>query len=401
MNNSFFQTIANRAAVGVLEPEVQVLPPAPVQRDPHGTAIDIQRFLDKLKPLSAAMTDAASLVPYLDVVARPRFTVLENGFIRIDSDEAEPFVLNPQSKAESQLSSRYGLSSTLPEQLRELGALDELGAILGKAARRHDKPILFRLNDAGSFAALSPAYKRMDNRIVLQPILEHLNPDEWAYKTFDAGDPSFSRLELVHRKSARVVGPQGDQLFTALHFSNSEDGSARWRWDLSILRLRCMNGLTAPVFGVQGSYVHRGPRMELGMAGDPSLPEEIQAMLPDQDSILNSAGLAINRIDAAMRKRVGRNPEHLVLGMGQFLGLNIGERNHAMGMVEHKYNGDTLWDYTNAVTEAAKGPNLRRNADLQAKAWSFMVQGLEKQAFLETLASAGREIMDRENRKIR
>jgi len=397
------------ASVAVLEPEIlpavpEVLPVfygAPVRSNLHRPpqdGLDIQVFLDKLKPLSQVRAEAFAIKPYLDVVIRrPHFEVAVDGKITVFSDETAPFELNPTTKAESQLASRYNLGSGLPATLRSLKAYDELAGVLEKAAARHKSPLLFRQNGNGAFAALSPSYKRMDNRTILRPILEAMDPDEWGYKSFEFGDPEFSKLYLVHKTSARMI--QGDPLFTALQFTNSEDGSGRYRFDLSILRLACLNGVTVPLLGIRGSYVHRGRRMEVGMAGDPSIPEEIQAMIPDRESILNSSAMALGMIERAMSVKISRDPRHILAGLSQWSGLSFAERDELVAAKEQKYPLDSVWAWTNSLTQIAKGESVRRNAEIEAKGWSFLKQSLDDSSFLGGLAGVGRVIVEREEAK--
>ena len=371
---------------------------------PPQTESAFREWLAKLTPLGNLQGMAQSLKPYDDrLFQRPYFEVAFDGRI-IAHDRANGstayMVLNPETKVEKQLCAKLGLPGTLPEKLRELDCQDDLANILTKASQRGPDYHLFRGNDEGGFAALTPSYLRLDNRDVLGPMLNLLPAESWAARRINLGDPTFSSFELVHTGSARMVN--GDRLMMSLTGSNSEDGSGTLNIALSILRLACLNGLLIPMHSfIKAKIIHRGSRQSaLGAAG---LSPKVLDLIPSEDGIWTAASQALDLIELAQGNYAPAAYErgHLTLGIADAFGMSFREReailNNAGGGAE------SVWDWTNALTKlhTLDGIKPRRVHEINGHAWNFLRAGVRDADYIQGIALRGRSLEEKELSKIR
>jgi hypothetical protein len=368
---------------------------------PPETEGAFREWLGKLKPITELQEESKTWRPYEDsIFINPHFELDDRGQLLVHDGRTmrdKTLIVDPSSKAERQLASRLGLPSALPEKLRGIGATEELARIFDKAARQGPEETLFRATEGGVFAALSPSYLRMDNRIILGPMLSTLDPDAWGARNLHFADPSFSSWSLVHRESARMVG--GDRLMVALTGSNSEDGGGSLRWSVEILRLACLNGLLLPMQSIVSTkMVHRGRRIAEEALAMAHLPAKVLDMVPDEDGMFSTAENAFGRIERAQEITMGFNEEELIQGIGAWAGMTMGERNNFRAFKLEKYRQDSVWHWSNAITELGKSEkNPRRNMEIQTKAWEFMCKATEENAFAFAwkLASDGRDRLNR------
>lgn len=372
---------------------------------PPQTEAAFQEWLAKLKPITQLAELSKTWKPYDDqILVAPAFEMDALGrLVALDRADGSTrtVIVNAGSKAEKQLAGRFNLPMALPEKLRALDAHDELARIFDKASRRDEKEILFRSNDDGAFAALSSSYLRMDNRTILGPTLEKLDPDTWGARELNFGDPSFSSWDMIHRGSARIVG--GDRLMIALAGMNSEDGGGRLRFSLKILRLACLNGLIIPMQSfVSADLVHRGSRLDEAALAMQDLPLKILDMVPDEEGVFSQAANAIDLIARAQDDTLGGyDQDHLAYGIASWTGLTMGERNKFMEAKSDKYQKDTVWAWTNSLTELAKSDDHRRNSELQTKSWEFLRAAVGSDSFGYVQSEKGREIYQRELAKVK
>jgi len=199
-----------------------------------------------------------------------------------------------------------------------------------------EKPILARWHGDNLRAIVSNYYTCVPHLLVLEALLQAQGPlfevrGFWPAQFTAEAKTMHLRLTTP---TMHLLDGQSDEGYTMIHVSNSEVGRGALVVDVGIFRLVCTNGLVARIGGamlLRARHIYREPAELIGLFSD---------------AVNEAETVATEFVWKLAEAREQQVPiEHALAGLPS---------NRMRGLVRESLEGDSLFDFYNAVTNVAQ-----------------------------------------------